>query len=383
MASPIELYQQEISAGYILPDPAQAAVVERLQSLYDTLLAKDYLNRSGESESNGGLFARFRKKVTDPVSVDAPKGMYLWGGVGRGKTHLCDMFYKSVPGKRKLRMHYHRFMLLVHHELKELGNRVEPLDLITENWAQKVRLLVLDEMHINDITDAMLMRHLLKGLFERGVVLVTTSNRHPRDLYENGLQRQQFLPAIDLLEQYTTVMNLDGKEDYRLRALEHTETYLTPIDETVNHKLDESFIEISGHDEEQVHYGEAIINERKIPMVKRAAGVIWFRFDALCNSPRSNKDYIEITNYFHTVIVSDVPVMDKYLEDAARRFVNMIDEFYDHNTNLIISADAPPEQLYSGSKLEFEFERAVSRLREMQSQEYLARERVIGSAGTF
>ena len=307
--------------------------------------------------------------------VEPIKGLYIWGGVGCGKTHLCDMFYKTVPTENKLRMHYHRFMLLVHHELRELGDTPEPVDRITENWAKKVRLLVLDEMHINDITDAMLMRHLLNGLFSRGVVLVTTSNRPPEDLYHDGLQREQFLPAITLLREHTNVLNLDSDQDYRLRALEQAETYLCPIDDTTHQQLETFFGDISGHDDAEVRYGEAVINDRAIPMVKRAAGVIWFTFDDLCNTARSNADYIEMTQFFHTVIISDVPQMDNSLEDAARRFVNMIDEFYDHGTKLILSAHVRADQLYKGEKLAFEFDRAVSRLREMRSHDYLALER--------
>ncbi len=368
MSSPEQHYQQELSEGLMLPDAAQAQVVQKLQHLYETLQGaqadqprKSFINRWIKSDDNAS------------ASV---KGLYIWGGVGRGKTHLCDMFYKSVDGDKKLRMHYHRFMLLVHSELRGLGNVSEPVDKICDKWAKKVKLLVLDEMHINDITDAMLMRHLLGGLFERGVVLVTTSNRPPDDLYHDGLQREQFLPAIELMKAHTTVLNLDSDQDYRLRALEHTETYLTPIDDSVLPRMDTSFEEISGHDDEQLKTGSVMINDREIPMIKRAAGVIWFEFADLCDSNRSNNDYIEITNYFSTVFISNVPVMDKTREDAARRFVNMIDEFYDHGTKLVMSAEAPAIDIYGGKKLAFEFERTVSRLLEMQSTEYLAKERV-------
>ncbi len=375
MVSPKERYQQELSDKLMLPDAAQAAVVEQLQTLYEALIEKENTSSDPEPDRGVSWLGWLRKSRDEKNAVPSPKGLYIWGGVGRGKTHLCDMFYKTVPTEKKLRMHYHRFMLLVHQELRELGNIANPVEKVTKNWGSKVRLLVLDEMHINDITDAMLMRHLLNGLFQEGVVLVTTSNRPPDDLYHDGLQRIQFLPAIELLKQYTCVLNLDSEQDYRLRALEHAETYMCPIDESVEEKLEASFAEISGYDDAELRVGEVIINDRRIPMVKRAAGVIWFTFEDLCNSTRSNSDYIEITNYFHTVIISDVPQMDKSLEDAARRFVNMIDEFYDHGTKLIISAHVRAENLYIGKKLEFEFDRAVSRLREMRSHEYLALER--------
>lgn len=375
MSSPQELYELELEKKLLLADAAQRAVVAQLQALFEELEALP--DDAAPASPAKGLFGRFRKDRENAGPLETPKGLYLWGGVGSGKTHLCDMFFKTVSTKKKLRMHYHRFMLLVHHDLNEIKNTADPLNRITANWAKKVRLLVLDEMHINDITDAMLMRNLLGGLFERGVVLVTTSNRPPDGLYHDGLQREQFLPAIDLLNRHTIVLKLDTEQDYRLRALEHTETWLSLLDDSVNAKLEASFEELSGHDEEQLRTGLVIINDREIPIVKRAAGVVWFQFDALCATPRSNLDYIEITNYFHTVIISNVPVLDTQQEDAARRFVNMIDEFYDHRTNLIISAAASPEQLYTGEKLQFEFQRAASRLREMQSKAYFARERLL------
>lgn len=368
MSSPQEHYDEELSLGLMFPDAAQAEVVLELQHLYEVLQV------ASTDKPKKSLFNRWLK--SDENTASSKKGLYIWGGVGRGKTHLCDMFYKSVDNEQKLRMHYHRFMLLVHSELRKLGNVSDPIDKICASWAKKVRLLVLDEMHINDITDAMLMRHLLGGLFNRGVVLVTTSNRPPDDLYLDGLQREQFLPAIELMKTHTEVLNLNSDQDYRLRALEHTQTYLTPIDDTVQPRMDASFEEISGHDHEQLKTGTVIINDREIPIIKRAAGVIWFEFDELCDSNRSNSDYIEITNYFSTVFISNVPVMNKSCEDAARRFVNMIDEFYDHGTKLIMSAQAIVEDIYTGERLEFEFERAVSRLQEMQSTEYLAKERV-------
>jgi cell division protein ZapE len=376
MPSPKDYYQQELADNLMMPDPAQADVVEQLQALFEALEALEPASEADlESPREGGWFSRLRRRKSGAEQGPVPQGLYIWGGVGRGKTHLCDMFYKAVTTDRKVRMHYHRFMLQVHKELRDLGEVADPVDKVAERWSKQVRLLVLDEMHINDITDAMLMRHLLHGLFSRSVVLVTTSNRPPDDLYEDGLQREQFLPAIALMKAHTRVLNLNSQQDYRLRALEHAETYLSPIDASVRDKLEASFTEISGHDAAQVKTEDMMINDRPIPIIKRAAAVVWLTFDSICNSPRSNRDYIEITNYFHTVIISDVPQMDRSLEDAARRFVNMIDEFYDHGTKLIISAEVGVTELYCGQKLAFEFDRAVSRLREMRSHEYLARER--------
>ncbi len=374
MPSPKEQYQQQLRDHVLKSDPAQERVVDIIQSLYEQLQAS--LTPQIDERSITRLFTNFfyKKAAQQPIH-----GLYLWGGVGRGKTHLCDMFYNSVNTQKKIRLHYHRFMILVQQELWELGNVSDPVDKVAAGWAKKYKLLVLDEMHIIDITNALLMKYLLKGLFERGVVLVTTSNSPPDNLYYDGLQRQAFLPAIALLKKFTRVVELGGGYDYRLRLLEKTQTYLTPLGDKTDSLLLGCFHDMAGHDDAQVKTGVAIINEREIPIVKRAAGVIWFEFDAICNSPRSSRDYIEITSFYHTVIVSNVPMMGRQLDDAARRFVNMIDEFYDHSTNIIISSAVVPEKLYDGEKLSFEFARAISRLLEMQSTEYFAKKRIFSS----
>ena len=266
-------------------------------------------------------------------------------------------------------------MQLVHDELATLKEVKDPLDIVAERFARRARILCLDEMQVTDITDAMLMSGLFEGLFKRGVVLVTTSNIEPDGLYYGGLQRERFLPAIALIKQHTEVVNIDSDTDYRLRALEQAEIYYTPLSADVNNNLEDNFNRIAAVQRHKDSY-EIIVNHRTIPVVKWADGIAWFDFETLCNTPRAKEDYIEIAQFFHSVIIADVPVLDNTLDDAARRFVNMIDEFYDSNVKVIISAAVPPQQLYQGRRLEREFERTVSRLLEMQSKEYLARPHV-------
>ncbi len=370
MLSPKSLYQQKLADKILLPDIHQEKAVIELDKLFWQLHTWSGKNKS--KKSSNGWFSRFGRVESE----DKIKGIYLWGGVGRGKTHLCDMFFNQVSTSKKIRLHYHRFMILVQESLMAMDGVVDPIDKVASNWVKKYKLLLLDEMHINDITNALLMKRLLHGLFERGTVLVTTSNTPPSGLYKDGLQRQEFIPAIKLMEDNTRVFCLHGNHDYRLQTLRGLQTFLTPITVSTESELNGSFREIAGYERDQTKTGVAIINEREIPIIKCAAGVIWFEFEELCNTPRSNEDYIEIANFFHTVIISNVPQMGESLEDAARRFVNMIDEFYDNSTNVILSSQVVPELLYVGNKLNFEFERAISRLLEMQSKKYFSKTRV-------
>ncbi|MEM7206278.1 MAG: cell division protein ZapE [Pseudomonadota bacterium] len=365
VSSPSDHYQALLDSGEFEPDPAQARVVAHLQRLFDELIEYDQI----ANQSRGRLLSLFGKKAKSK----APDGLYVYGGVGRGKTHLLDVFIDALPIEKKLRLHFHRFMRLVHDELNTLSDVQDPLEIVAQRFADKTRILCLDEMQVTDITDAMLMAGLFTGLFDRGVVLVTTSNIEPDNLYRDGLQRQRFVPAIELIKQHTEVVPMDGDTDYRLRALEQAEIYHTPLDETATAQLERCFHSIAAV-ERHADSHAVIVNHREIPVVMWADGIAWFTFDELCNTARSKDDYIEIAQFFHTVIVGEIPLMDKMLDDAARRFVNMIDEFYDSNVKLIASAAAQPEALYTGKRLEFEFERTASRLREMQSQEYLSRE---------
>ena len=364
--TPKSSYQALLDSGSFEYDPAQAVIVDHFERLHQDLLGYEGSDESAFSK----LLSVFGGKQK---ASSAPKGLYIWGGVGRGKTHLLDMFFEGLPFENKLRVHFHRFMRLVHDELNTLKEVADPLKIVADRFAERTRILCLDEMQVNDITDAMLMAGLFEVLFERGVALVTTSNIVPDDLYRDGLQRQRFLPAIELIKSHTEVINMDGDLDYRLRTLEQAEIYHTPLDAGVCALLEKNFHAIAAVER---HRGERtiIINHRDIPVIMWADGIAWFEFDDLCNTPRSKDDYIEIAQFFHSVIISNIPQMGKILDDAARRFVNMIDEFYDRNVKLIVSASVAPEELYTGKRLAFEFERTASRLREMQSKEYLHRE---------
>ena len=370
--SPSSQYQQLLNSGELQPDAGQQQVVQLLQELHDHLLQHPEV-----LPAKTGFLKRLFSSPKAPVKVP---GLYLWGGVGRGKTLLTDMFYSSVDIESKTRLHFHRFMRRIHLGMRELGDVEDPLALIADDWAQHSRLLVLDEMHVNDITDAMLMGRLLKHLFERGVTMVTTSNVHPDDLFKNGLQRDRFIPAIEQIKAHTVVHAMGGDTDYRLRVLSQANIYFDSAATDVDQQLQENFDKLSRN--ETVQHGDLPVNGRPIPVVASAETLVWFSFDALCNSPRSTHDYIEIATVFSTVILSEVPVLDDMRNDEARRLVNLIDEFYDRNVNLIVSAAASPEALYTGKRLAFEFVRAASRLREMQSLEYLSRHHMGSDGGS-
>jgi cell division protein ZapE len=318
-----------------------------------------------------GLFDRLRGRAPSPTRTPV-RGLYLWGGVGRGKTYLMDIFFHALPLDGKLRLHFHRFMKRVHDELKALRDRQDPLPLVAERLTENTRIICLDEFFVSDITDAMLLGGLLKALFERGVTLVTTSNIPPDELYRDGLQRARFLPAIELLKTHLEVFRMDGGVDYRLRYLDSVALYHTPLGETADDALLEAFEHVSP--EPGTAGGKLEIEGRRIATRRQGDGVVWFDFATLCEGPRSQNDYIEIARLFHTVVLSDIPVLDRDREDPARRFLNLVDEFYDRHVKLILSAAVPIELLYQGERLSFEYRRTVSRLIEMQSHDYLARE---------
>jgi cell division protein ZapE len=372
---PLARYQAQIDSGVLTPDPAQADAVNLLETLAQTL-------QRPRPESS--IFTRVTKRFfKSQEALEPVQGLYLWGGVGRGKTHLCDLFFDSVEIEDKIRLHFHRFMQRVHNDLKALGQVENPLQLVADQWAKRVRLLVLDEIHVNDITDAMLLGGLMTELFKRGVTLVTTSNVPPSGLYKDGLQRAQFIPAIEQIELHTQVLELIGATDYRLRLLQTEAIYV--VSEFVDGRSDEQSRQaMHAHFDrlkmpKEYTDGTMQINDREIPFIKRSGDLAWFSFTELCDSPRSTADYIEIATFFQTVMLSDVPVMDKMRDDAARRLINLIDEFYDRHVKLIVSAEAQPEKLYEGNRLEFEFVRAASRLREMQTVDYLKVQRDVDS----
>jgi cell division protein ZapE len=357
---PIERYRQAVENGAISEDPAQMEVMKALDRLYAELIAvpthDGVLSR---------LFARWRP------APPPPRGLYVWGGVGRGKTMLMDWFCGSLPTGLGMRMHFHRFMHRVHHDLTRLKGTPNPLQKVADGFATEGRVLCFDEFFVSDIGDAMLLGELLMALFARGVVLVATSNVEPSRLYENGLQRSRFLPAIASLLENTTVMRLDAAMDYRLRVLRKAELYHFPLDAAATDSLQRSFAALApSMPRENV---PLVIEEREIIARKVADDVVWFDFAAICEGPRSQNDYIELAREYHTVLINDVPVFTPQKEDAARRFISLVDEFYDRSVKLILSAAAPIAGLYQGQRLRFEFERTQSRLLEMQSEDYLGR----------
>ena len=358
--SPMARYQQDIASGVFQPDAAQLAAVEQLQRIYDVLT-----ERYQASQTRKGL-GRFKlaKEMQQPVL-----GLYLWGGVGRGKTYLMDLFCEALPFRRKLRMHFHRFMQRVHKELNELKGEKNPLEKVADRIHADALVICFDEFFVTDITDAMLLKGLFEQLFQRGVTLVATSNIVPDRLYENGLQRERFLPAIALVKEYCQVLNVDSGIDYRLRVLTHVELYHHPLDTSAEQTLQKSFDELAHG--AAIHYDDIIINERSVAVRARSEDVLWCDYAELCEKPRSASDYIELAREYHTVLLSHVPVMGEKNDDATRRFINLIDELYDRQVKLIITAEASIDAIYSGGRLNFEIKRTRSRLQEMQSQEYL------------
>ncbi len=358
--TPQERYQKDLERPEFQRDSAQEDAVRRLQSLYDKLVA-------AESERNKPLVKlrlKLKKGHETPI-----RGLYFWGGVGRGKTYLMDTFYEALPFERKMRVHFHRFMQRVHRELKSLRGEKNPLEIVARQFADEARVICFDEFFVSDIGDAMILATLMDGLFSRGVTLVCTSNIAPDGLYKDGLQRARFLPAIELVKKHTDVVNVDGGVDYRLRSLEQAELFHYPLDAESDISLQQSFdsLAIEGGS----HSLELDINGRKLKAINHADDVVWFEFKELCDGPRSQNDYIELAREFHAVIISNVPVMGKDRDDQGRRFINLIDEFYDRNVKVILSAEAAITDLYRGGRLGFEFERTESRLLEMQSREYL------------
>lgn len=323
-----------------------------------------------EAPSRGwGLLTRLRPGRGDPIP-----GLYLWGGVGRGKTFLMDWFFDALPSADKRRLHFHHFMRGVHDSMSRLPKQPDPLEVVADQWRREVRVLCLDELVVSDITDAMILHRLLQALFSRGLTLVTTSNSHPRDLYPNGLQRALFLPAIALLERHTRVHELDGGRDYRLRTLVQGGLYFGP--ESGEAALADCFARLTGG---HLESGAQIeLNGRSVPVRRLGGDCVWFDFDALCGTPRSVSDYIEIAREYRTLLLSGVPVLTPGREAAARRFVHLIDELYDQRVKLVLWAEAPVERLYGGGIPQFPHERLISRLREMQSGDYLTARRAEG-----
>ena len=366
--SPLERYQRDLLRPEFRRDAAQAAAVDHLQQLYEQLVAAWSIEQQ-EASGIGGFLKRF----TGAKPRQLVRGLYFWGGVGRGKTYLMDNFFESLPFEQKLRAHFHRFMRRVHAELKKLDGQKNPLKKVADIIASEARVICFDEFFVSDITDAMILGTLMEELFARGVTLVATSNIVPDGLYKDGLQRARFLPAIALLNQHTLVVNVDGGVDYRLRALEQAELYHSPLDEAADRSLMTSFKSLLSTSAEVTEDVELEVEGRLIRARYVSEGVVWFDFVELCDGPRSQNDYIELAREYHSVILSNVPGLGRTKDDQARRFVNLVDEFYDRQVKLVISAERPLAEIYSTGKLDFEFQRTVSRLLEMQSHDYLAR----------
>ena len=353
---PGERYAAGVAAGEWQDDPAQRRALAELDRLWRDLV----------DAPAPGFWQRLRGRV------DAPRGVYLHGPVGRGKTFLCDLFYETLPHASKRRTHFHRFMQEVHASLKELEGRADPLEDVAARIASASRVLVLDEFFVGDIGDAMILGNLLRALFARGAVLVTTSNTRPADLYKEGLQRERFLPAIAMIEERCAVVALESPHDWRLRALKQAPVYYTPPGAGAERAMRAIFLRVARSPAERDV--DLLVNDRPIPARLEADGAVWFEFDALCDGPRGVADYIELARAYHTILVSNVPQFTPTMEDAARRFIELVDELYDRGVNLVLSAATSAIELYDGERLRAEFARTESRLIEMQSEEYLSRE---------
>ncbi|UHQ20460.1 cell division protein ZapE [Lysobacter sp. KIS68-7] len=358
---PSAAYAAGVARGEWQDDPAQHPALRELDRMHDAL---------SQPVEGRGFFGRlFGNGNATPA---APQGLYLWGGVGRGKTFLIDLFYDGLPITQKRRTHFHRFMREVHERLRAHAGERDPLAAIAKEWRASLRVLVLDEFFVSDIGDAMLLARLLERLFAEGIALVTSSNAAPADLYKDGLQRARFLPAIALVQQHCVVVHLDSPQDYRLRALTQSPVYRAPLDAESDAWLRERWEALShGCPREE---GPFVVDGRTIASRELAEGLAWFDFAALCEGPRGTSDYIELARECHTLLLGGIPHFTPLKDDAARRFVNLVDELYDRHVNLVCTADATPMQLYSGERLLGAFERTASRLIEMQSADYLALE---------
>ncbi|MCG6222677.1 cell division protein ZapE [Vibrio diabolicus] len=363
--TPLQQYQKDIAEHGFQHDEAQYQAVVALDKLYHAIVEF----QSAPVPQLSKWQKLMGKKIDMP---EPPKGLYFWGGVGRGKTYLMDAFFDALPTQRKMRVHFHRFMYRVHDELKLLGDVENPLAKVADKFKEEADVVCFDEFFVSDITDAMILATLLQEMFKRQMILVATSNIEPQNLYRNGLQRARFLPAIDMILARCDVLNVDSGVDYRLRTLEQAEIYHYPLDEQANINLNKYYQQLTG--ERQIVAHQIEVNHRQLEVIEASDGVLHASFAQLCQTARSQNDYIELSRIYHTVLLADVQQMNRKIDDAARRFIALVDEFYERNVKLIISAEVPMEDLYTEGQLEFEFKRCLSRLTEMQSHEYLARE---------
>jgi len=359
--SPEDCYLSDVKSGVVVHDAFQLVAVRRLQSIFEDVC------RPPDRTSLNILskLSLIKNPTWKPVA-----GLYLWGSVGRGKTYVVDSFYQCLPFSHKARLHFHHFMDQTHEKLHSVKNETDPLAIVATQWAHKMRVLCLDEFHVSDIADAMILANLFEGLFKSGVTIITTSNQAPDMLYSGGLQRARFLPAIALIKKNTQVLELKGSEDHRLRALERAPVYYCCSNGERYGELERSFQSLAPG--ASLVTAEVLVRGRSIPAIRKSDGVVWFDFKALCEGNRSVSDYIELARIYHTIILSDVPVLGIDDNDAAKRFVDFVDEIYDRNVNLVVSAEGEPIELYTGSRLSGQFLRTASRLEEMRTHEYLA-----------
>ncbi|HAU8264738.1 TPA: cell division protein ZapE [Kluyvera intermedia] len=367
--TPTSRYLNALNEGSHQPDDVQKEAVSRLDLIYQQIVTKEQ-----SAPQSGGLMAKFGKLLgkREPTMQTPVRGLYMWGGVGRGKTWLMDLFYQSLPGERKQRLHFHRFMLRVHEELTQLQGHSDPLEIVADHFKAETDVLCFDEFFVSDITDAMLLGGLMKALFARGITLVATSNIPPDELYRNGLQRARFLPAIDAIKQHCDVMNVDAGVDYRLRTLTQAHLWLSPLTEETQQQMDKLWQALAGA--KRTHSPELEVNHRPLATLGVENQTLAVSFATLCVDARSQHDYIALSRLYHTVMLFDVPVMTSLMENEARRFIALVDEFYERHVKLVVSAAVPLYEIYQGERLKFEFQRCLSRLQEMQSEEYLKRQ---------
>lgn len=363
--SPAERYAQAIASGQFMPDEAQAQAVHELDRVWQELIQRFKASKKA--------FRRFRRQTS-------PRGVYMWGGVGRGKTWLMDQFFESIPFRRKTRMHFHHFMQHVHRELNKLSGQRNPLDQVADQIYQQAVVICFDEFFVSNVTDAMILSELFQKLFTRGITLVATSNIAPDGLYKNGIHRDRFIPTIEMVKKHCVVLNVDAGVDYRLRVLKQAQLFKHPL--THEHKLwiAQRFTALT---QTQTQSQEPIIiNNRIVETIGHTEDVLWCEYSELCLKPRSPADFIEIANIYNTVLVSNVPHLTDYLSEGTRRFIYLVDEFYDRGVKLLLTSEDSIIDIYQGEKLAFEIERTRSRLLEMQSDDYLNSEhkQIQGSA---
>lgn len=352
--SPSERYANAISSGQFMADDAQAEAVHELNRVWEELISRYKASKKA--------FRRFRRQTS-------PQGVYMWGGVGRGKTWLMDQFYESIPFRRKTRMHFHHFMQYVHKELNRNSGQQNPLDIVAEQIYKEAVVICFDEFFVSNVTDAMILSDLFQKLFTRGITLVATSNIAPDGLYKNGIHRDRFIPTIEMVKKHCRVLNVDAGVDYRLRVLKQAQLFKSPLTHEHNLWMAQRFAALT--QSQTVSDEPIIINQRIVETLGHTEDVLWCEFKELCMKPRSPSDFIQISNIYNTVLVSNVPNLDDVLSEGTRRFIYLVDEFYDRGVKLLLTSEASIIDIYSGEKLAFEIERTRSRLLEMQSDEYL------------